>query len=97
MATDINTILSNQLPNGNSDKKSASNLPVDAVDRLADELVAEYDNPAFRKWYCGVIYQFGVPKVLEWRGRAKEGKAPARLFSTYVKAARTYKSGPGRA
>lgn len=67
-------------------------LPIDAVDKLADELVAEYQNDDFRRWYCGVIYDFGFSKVIEWRKRAAEGSEPAKLFSKYVRDARTYKN-----
>jgi hypothetical protein len=68
------------------------NLSIDAVDELADELALDYRNPQFRQWYCGVIYEFGFAKVLEWRVRAKEGDTPAKLFSKYVKDARAYSS-----
>jgi hypothetical protein len=92
MTIDIKTILSSQLPIDNSVKKSIKQLPIDAVDKLADELVATYKNPSFRQWYCGVIYEFGFAQVSEWRERSKEGREPAKLFSKYVKDTRLYKS-----
>lgn len=95
MATDLKALLNNHLPIDNSDKVSIKQPSIGAVDKLADELVAEYDNPRFRQWYCGVIYEFGVTRVLEWRKRAEEGKSPARLFSKYVKDARTYRGSRG--
>lgn len=57
------------------------------VDILADELVEEYSNPNYRRWYCQAIYNYGIPQVLEWRKRATEGDVPARLFSKFVKEA----------
>lgn len=92
MATDLKTILKNHLPIDNLSQTSIKQPSIGAVDKLADELVAEYDNQKFRQWYCGVVYEFGVSQVLEWRKRAKEGKAPAKLFSKYVKDARTFRS-----
>ena len=92
MTTDLNTILSSRLPIDSSSSKPIKQLPIDAVDKVADELVAEYNNPGYRRWYCGVIYQYGFAQVEEWRKRAVEGRDPARLFSKHVKDARTYKS-----
>lgn len=95
MSPDIKTILSNQLPIGTRVNESESvkpNRPALAiVDSVVDGLVKEYDNPEFRRWYCSVVYEFGLDKVEEWRRRASEGKTPARLFSTYVKQAQKYK------
>jgi hypothetical protein len=81
-----------QVPNGNLDDNTFKKLPVAAVDKVADELVAEYNNQVYRRWYCGVIYEFGFSKVHEWRRCASEGREPAKLFSKYVKDARTYRS-----
>lgn len=90
MTTSIHKILS-QYPTDNSkDKPSFKQPPIDAVDRIVDALVREYDNPGFRRWYCGVVYEFGPAQFEEWRRRASEGKEPAKLFSKYVKEARTY-------
>lgn len=92
VTTDISNILNKyQLPIDSSSSKPIKQLPIDAVDELADELVSEYSNPKFRPWYCGVIYQFGFAQINEWQNRAREGKEPARLFSKYVKDARTFK------
>jgi hypothetical protein len=63
-------------------------LPIEAVDALADELVAEYNNPGFRVWYCGVIYQFGFEQVAKWRLKAANGRTPGGLFGHYVKQVR---------
>lgn len=91
MATDLKSILSSQLPIDNSGSIPNKQLSIDAVDKLADELVTDYNNVQFRQWYCGVIYQYGYAQVSEWRNRAKEGREPAKLFSKYVKDARTFK------
>jgi hypothetical protein len=63
-------------------------IPIEQVDDLADELVEEYSNPDYRKWYCGIIYEFGVERVKKWRHRASTGNSPGSLFSTYVTQAR---------
>lgn len=73
--------------------KPIKQLPIEQVDELADELVRAYGNPVFRVWYCGVIYEFGLAKVHEWKGRAAEGKEPGKLFSKYVQDARRYRKG----
>lgn len=80
-----------QMPNDNRVNKVNNKLPISSVDILADELVAEYNNPEYRRWYCAVIYEFQPEKVLEWRRRAKEGSQPGRLFSRYVSEARKFK------
>lgn len=81
-----------QNPIGNSDKALVKReLPIAAVDKLAEELVVEYSNPDFKSWYCGIIYDFGFSQVLEWRKRASEGDEPGKLFSKYVRDARTFK------
>lgn len=85
----INRII-DKIPIGNT--HFVKQIPIEQVDELADELVAEYGNPTFRKWYCGVIKKFGVPKVHEWRRRASEGDHPGRLFTTYVNQAGGYRS-----
>lgn len=89
-----NNLKKYQVPNGTS-KVEKPTLPVAAVDELADELVKEYSNDLYRRWYCGIIYEFGFATVNEWRTRAASGKQPARLFSKYVRDARTYNN-PGK-
>jgi hypothetical protein len=94
MTIGIRELLDNkQLPIDSSRlKEPKKQIPIGAVDRLANELVAEYSNPKYRVWYCKVIYEFGVERVLEWRNRALEGREPAKLFSKYVKDASTFRS-----
>lgn len=67
--------------------------PVEQVDSIADELVSEYNNPLYRAWYCGVINKYGASRVYEWHSRAKEGKYPGKLFTTYVNQAGGYRKG----
>jgi hypothetical protein len=92
MTSDISSILiKKQLPIDSSDSKPTKQIPIESVDRLADELASEYSNIKYRSWYCKVIYTFGVEQVLEWRSRATEGREPAKLFSKYAKDALTYR------
>lgn len=92
MTIDLKTILKDHLvADISGNKLPVKQLPIDAVDRIADSLVSEYVNPEWRKWYCGVIYEFGPAQVEEWRKRADDGKVPAKLFTTYVTQARKYK------
>lgn len=65
--------------------------PIGQVDELADKLVADYDNPGYRRWYCGVINKFGIAKVYEWQRRAQEGDNPGKLFTAYVNQAGGYR------
>jgi hypothetical protein len=83
-----NQFENNQLPHGNSTSSDRKQLPIEVVDELACELAREYRNDVFLKWYCGIIYQFGLATVHEWRTRAAEGNEPAKLFSKYVRDAR---------
>lgn len=92
MATGIRKIIkSKQMPNGVTYLDTNKILPIEVVDKLADELVYEYSNNTYRSWYCGIIYEFGASQVNEWRRRATEGHTPAKLFSKYVKDARTFR------
>ncbi len=61
--------------------------PIAAVDQLADELVATYQNPLYRPWYCKVIYALGLNAVRDLKGRAKDSKYPGRLFSKLAREA----------
>ena len=93
MVIGIGEVLNNkQLPKDSREETRDNRIPIGSVDVLADELVGEYANPNYRKWYCKVIYTYGAAQVNEWRNRAREGKDPARLFSKYVKDAQTFRS-----
>jgi hypothetical protein len=59
-------------------------LPASAVDSKADELVLEFQNPQFRKWYCQIIYALGLDKIDEIRAKVQDGDEPGRLFSHYA-------------
>lgn len=95
MTTDLKSLINLQLRNDSSVNVIKRKLSINAVDKLADELVSEYNNPDFRKWYCGVINDFGFSKVNEWRVRSKEGRTPSKLFSRFVKDARAYNGARG--
>ncbi len=58
---------------------------ISEVDRLAKELIAEYGNPEYFKWYCAAINQLGVQRVNELRGMVSDAKQPGRLFSKRAK------------
>jgi hypothetical protein len=91
MANDSNDLTGNgdwkQLRDDNS-HLPVKQLPIAEVDALAAELVEEYSNPKYLKWYCGVIYQFGFEQIAEWRSKAASGTSPGGLFGYYVKQAR---------
>lgn len=72
-------------------QKAKKELPINAVDRLVEEILAEYQNNNYRKWYYKVVYEFGIESVLEWMRRAKEGSEPSKLFTKYVNDARKYR------
>lgn len=87
----VNELTRDHPANDNSPKMFGEQLPFEFVDQLADELVIEFNNPEFRRWYCGVINKYGRSRVLEWRRRANEGKHPGRLFTSYVNQAGGYR------
>ena len=55
----------------------------------AYDLAYAFDNLKFHRWYCGVIYEFGIDVVEAWREKALAGETPGRLFSALVKAERS--------
>lgn len=68
----------------NDNWQLGKDLPASVVDGKADELVIEFQNPQFRKWYCRIIYAIGLDKVEEIRAKCKDGDEPGRLFSHYA-------------
>jgi len=91
--TDVKTIINNHLTNViRSNTDTRKRIPIEQVDSLADELVAEYGNPEWRGWYCGLINKFGIARILDWQKRARSGSNPSKLFSTYAKQAGGYRS-----
>lgn len=69
---------------GNDNWQLGKDLPASDVDAKADELVSEFHNPTFRKWYCQVIYDIGLDKVDEICAKARDGDEPGKLFSHYA-------------
>lgn len=82
MATALKDLINSHLPD--DDRPNFKHLALTLVGSIADELVQEYSGEKYRRWYCGVIYQYGPAKVQEWRVRAREGECPAKLFSKYA-------------
>ena len=80
----------NPLSNRESASKNQFSLSVAKADEIIEEIVLEYRNPAYRKWYLKVLYDFGPQKVHEWRRRAAEGKEPGKLFTKLVNEYRQY-------
>ncbi len=71
-------------------------LPLELVDALADGLVRRYQNPEYRKWYCGVIYEFGISRINVWLEKASTGDEPGKLFTRYVNSARKLPKNKGK-
>src|ERR1044072_5863198 len=88
--TNENWLKRNEEQLGNSPLSPGKPLAED-VDLLADELAAEYDNTAYRAWYCGVIYKFGIDRVRYWQQKASSGHFPSKLFGYYVRQAKSNK------
>lgn len=75
------------------DKQQDTEKPtLSVVDQLAEDLASEHENTGWEKWYCGIIYEFGVEVVSNWRERVLTSDSPGRLFSYIVKQARSEKS-----
>lgn len=83
------------IANSSENNLVTEKLPLKVVDDLADALASEYDNQLYRPWYAGVITEFGVAQVEEWRRRASDGRSPGKIFSKYANEARTYKTSRG--
>lgn len=62
-----------------------SNYTISEVEKLAQELCNEYGNARFFRWYCGVIYEFGVTTTEDLRARVQDATYPGKLFSKIVK------------
>ncbi len=54
------------------------------VEKLANDLCMSYQNSKFFSWYCGVIYEFGIPAVEALQARVRDAKEPGRLFTKIV-------------
>ena len=88
--TPIGNGLSNRFdraPIDNRSSKEDGKPSNDEVDALADEVVAAYNTPSHRRWYCQLCYKLGTQGVRVLMDRAKEGRQPGRLFSTLAKKA----------
>lgn len=70
---------------GNNNWQLGKDLPSSEVDRIADELVIMFNNPAFRRWYCDIVIAIGASKVEDLKKKVYDGDNPGRLFSHYAK------------
>lgn len=70
---------------GNNNWQLGKDLPSSEVDRLADELVQNYKNPGFRKWYCDIVIALGGSKIEDLKKKVANGENPGKLFSHYAK------------
>lgn len=77
--SEVNKIDDNQIVNWRK------RLDTQTVGELADNLANEYDNHAFREWYCLLIYELGPSRINELRGRVKDAKQPGKLFTKLAK------------
>lgn len=58
---------------------------INDVEQFAHEqLCTRFSNEQFHKWYCGVVHEFGIPRVRELVGRVEDAKYPGRLFTRLV-------------
>lgn len=62
---------------------------LEEVDTLAEELATEYNNHNFLKWYCSLIYDFGIDRVKRWQAKSKSADSPGLVFASYVKQAKS--------
>lgn len=61
------------------------NYTSDQVEEVANKLCSDFGNPKYFKWYCSVIYEFGIPYTEQLSARVGDAKYPGRLFSKLVK------------
>ena len=67
------------------------NLNTQDVEAMANRLCGEYGNAQYFKWYCGAIYEFGIPQIEALEARVSDAENPGKLFSKIVKDWRTGK------
>lgn len=80
----------------NDNWQLGKDLPASVVDDLADELVKQFDNELYRRWYCAAIYDLGLSKIDDLRKKVVTGDKPGKLFSFYVKQERNALRGKWR-
>ena len=54
------------------------------VEELANKLCSDFGNPKYFRWYCSVIYEFGIPYVEQLQARVSDAQYPGKLFSKLV-------------
>lgn len=55
------------------------------VDEYVSGLIKEYGSPEYRRWYCVLVYEFGIQTIDDLRGRCRDARTPARLFARLAK------------
>lgn len=60
------------------------NYTSEQVEELANKLCVDFGNPKYFRWYCSVIYEFGVPYIEQLCARVSDAKYPGRLFSKLI-------------
>lgn len=69
---------------GNDNWQLGKKTPIARVDALAEELVTQFDNRPYLKWYCVAIYDLGEERVRQIMGRVSDARLPGKLFTHYV-------------
>jgi hypothetical protein len=64
-------IVYDPIANGNTER----------ISQLAKSLCEQYHNHPYYKWYCKVIYELGIERVLLIQARASDSKQPGKLFT----------------
>lgn len=60
------------------------NYMSEQVEELANKLCSDFGNPKYFRWYCSVIYEFGIPYVEQLQARVSDAQYPGKLFSKLV-------------
>lgn len=95
MSTGIAQVLSTSKTIVNCPPSTTNNncqLSIDEVSKFGKEIAVELNNPGYKDWYCGIIYDFGITQVNEWKRIALSKNTPGRYFSTLVREARKQKN-----
>lgn len=60
------------------------NYTSEQVEELANKLSNDFGNPKYFRWYCSVIYEFGIPYTEQLRARVSDAQYPGKLFSKLI-------------
>jgi hypothetical protein len=53
----------------------------EVVDLLAEQISDSFGTDKYRKWYCKLIYEFGVDQIHEWLDKASYYRNPEKVFA----------------